>query len=127
MKVLNIIDPPLRLIELELISKETKLWESFNELTSNSTPSSPILFLLKFNIAILSELNRIFVKKIIELIPKKLSDKSETLFMHLRLQKSLNLYNILILNEIPKSLHLDLQKDKISSSLNIGIFIFKVW
>ena len=79
---------------------------------------------LKFNTAILSELNNISVKNIIELIPKKQSDKSATLFMHRRLQKSLNLYNKLARNEIPKSLHLDLQNNKISSSVNIGIFSF---
>ena len=71
-------------------------------------------------------LYNISVKNLTEFIPKKLSDKSAILFLHLRLQKSLNFKKILSLYDIPISKHFDLQNKKTSSSLNIGIFSFKL-
>ena len=113
-------------MQFELISNDTRLFEFFKELISISTPWSPILFLLKFNLDILSVLCKILIKNLIEFIPKKLSDKSAIRFLHLKLQNSLNLLNIFSLKEIPISLHFELQNNKISSSANIGISSFNV-
>ena len=52
-------------MELELKSNDIKLFEFFKEVQSNSTPWSPILFLLKFNLVILSSFFNISIKNLI--------------------------------------------------------------
>ena len=85
-KCLKTIFPPTQVIPFEAIFNKIKFFESLITFINILTPVSPKLFLLKFNFAILSLLNKIFEINLIEFNPKKFSDKSTFLFLHLILQ-----------------------------------------